>query len=191
MNRSRHIVVKKNKCTHCLFCCSVAGREYRHWCWCLQQTTELFACLALSDVKHCYLTAGRTELQLSDERPPLRYLLSPGRGSRPMIMTPFVTSLRYRSRIWTACRSVVLPVGGLQRPCRNHVFSSFWALAGSGKTRRLEKTVFYDMGHLSSWGYWGSWTKTCWEPLPDVCIWHAQPCTGCETQYQHYISKFL
>ena len=30
-----------------------------------------------------------------------------------------------RSWIWTACRSAVLPVGGLQRPCRNCLLSSF------------------------------------------------------------------
>ena len=78
----------KMKSNHCLFCCSVAGTEYRHWCWFLQPTTELFACLALSDdiVKHCCLTAGHTELHLRDERPPLRYLLSLRRGGRPMIM---------------------------------------------------------------------------------------------------------
>ena len=51
------------KCNHCLFCCSVAGTEYRHWCWFLQPTTELFACPTLSDdiVIHCCLTAGHTE----------------------------------------------------------------------------------------------------------------------------------
>ena len=77
---------------HCLFCCSVAGTEYRHSCCCLQPTTEQFACLTLSDdiVKHCCLTAGHTELHLGDERPPLRYLLSLHREGRPMIMTPFV-----------------------------------------------------------------------------------------------------
>ena len=39
-----------------------------------------------------------------------------------------------RSWIWIACRSPILPVGGLQRPCRNRLFSSFWDLAGSGRT---------------------------------------------------------
>ena len=57
------------KRNHCRFCCSVAGTEYRHWCWFIQPTTELFACLALSDniVKLCCLTAGHTELHLGDE----------------------------------------------------------------------------------------------------------------------------
>ena len=45
----------KMKCNHCLFCCSVAGTEYRHWCWFLQPTMEQCACLTR---KHCYLTAG-------------------------------------------------------------------------------------------------------------------------------------
>ena len=30
----------KMKCNHCLFCCSVAGTEYRHLCWFTQPTTE-------------------------------------------------------------------------------------------------------------------------------------------------------
>ena len=30
----------KMKRSHCLFCCPVAGTEYRHWCWFLQPTTE-------------------------------------------------------------------------------------------------------------------------------------------------------
>ena len=82
--------VKRN---HCVYCFSLAGTEYRHWCWFIQPTTEQFACLALSDdvSKHCCLTAGHTELHLGDERPPLRYLLSPHRGGQPVIMTPFVT----------------------------------------------------------------------------------------------------
>ena len=82
----------KMKHNYCLFCCYVAGTEYRHWYWFIQPTTELLVCLILGDdsAKHCYLTAGHTELHLVDERPPLRYLLSPCRGGRPMIMTPFV-----------------------------------------------------------------------------------------------------
>ena len=70
----------KMKLNHCLFCCSVAGTEYRHW-WFLQPTTEQFTCLSPSDViaKHCYLTAGQAELHLGDGCPPL---LSPRRGGR-------------------------------------------------------------------------------------------------------------
>ena len=67
---------QKIKCNHhCLFCSSVAGTEYRHWCWFLQPTTEQFGCLTLSEdvAKHCYLTAGHTELHLGDDIP-LRYL---------------------------------------------------------------------------------------------------------------------
>ena len=58
----------------------------------LQPTTELFACLALSDniVKHCCLTAGHTELHLGDEHPPLAYLLSVRRDLQ-MKISLFVT----------------------------------------------------------------------------------------------------
>ena len=38
MNR-RHVVVKMKR-NYCLFCCSVAGTEYRHLCRVLQPTTE-------------------------------------------------------------------------------------------------------------------------------------------------------
>ena len=55
-----------------------------------------------------------------------------------------------RSRIWTACWSAVLPEGGLQRPCRNHLLSSFWELAGPGRTsifmQRPKKTCFSEYG---------------------------------------------
>ena len=80
----------KMKHNRCLFCSSVAGTEYRHWCWFLQPTTEQFGCLTLNyDIaKHCYRTAGCTELHLGDERPPLGYLLSG--GGWPMNIPPFV-----------------------------------------------------------------------------------------------------
>ena len=82
----------KMKCNHCRFCCSVAGTEYRHWCWFIQPTTEQFACLALSDdiAKHCSLTTGHTVLHLRGECRP-GYLLSLRRGGLSMKMTPFVT----------------------------------------------------------------------------------------------------
>ena len=115
----------KMKRNHCLFYCSVAGTEYRHFCWFLQPTTELSACLALSDniAKHCYLTAGHTKLYLWDERSLLGYLLS-----------HHAEEASLWKWIWTACRSTVLPVGGLQKPCRNRLFSPFWELADSGRT---------------------------------------------------------
>ena len=83
----------KIKRNHYLFCCSVAGTEYRHWRWFLQTTTEQFVCLALSNdiAKHCYLTAGHIELHLREEHPPLGYFLSSHRGGLPMKITPFVT----------------------------------------------------------------------------------------------------
>ena len=38
------------KRNHCLFCCSVAGIEYRHWCWFLQPTTAI--CVYNSERRH-------------------------------------------------------------------------------------------------------------------------------------------
>ena len=87
----------KMKRSHCLFCCSVAGTEYRHLCWILQPTAEQFACLTLSDDigKHCYLTAGHTELHLGEHPPSLGYLRGErgvfSRGGLPMNISPFVT----------------------------------------------------------------------------------------------------
>ena len=40
----------KMKRNHCLFCCSVAGIEYRHWCWFLQPTTAI--CVYKSERRH-------------------------------------------------------------------------------------------------------------------------------------------
>ena len=44
------MLLLKIKRNHCLFCCSVAGTEYRHWCRFLQPTTEQFVCLSQ---RHC------------------------------------------------------------------------------------------------------------------------------------------
>ena len=70
----------------CVFCCSVTETEYRHLRWFLQPATEQYACLALGNdiAKHCYFTAGHTELHFGDEHPPLGYLLSSRRGGRPV-----------------------------------------------------------------------------------------------------------
>ena len=106
----------KMKHNHCLFCSSAAVTEYRHWCWFLQSTTEQFACLALSDdfAKHCYLTAGHTELHLGDGRPPLGYLRGEGGSVFTQRRPAGLLSLRkVRSWIWTTCK--ILPVGGLQK----------------------------------------------------------------------------
>ena len=75
----------------------------------------------------------------------------------------------------TACRSAVLPVGGLQRTCRNYWFSSFWELADSGRTslymQRPEKMCFLWYGtfkgfckcasrfHGNTWGLTNNWNK--------------------------------
>ena len=125
-NCSWHVV------NHFFFCFSVAGTEYRHLCWFLQPTTEQFARLTLSGniAKHCCLTTGHTELHLWDELP-----LSDISYHCPEEACLWLFSLRInRSLIWTACRSSILPVGGLQRPCRDCLFSSFLELAGSGRT---------------------------------------------------------
>ena len=91
----------KMKCNHCLFCCSVAGTEYRPLCWFIQLATNHFACLTLSDdtVKHCYFTAGHTERHLGDERP----IISCHRGERTGLRTSLLSLRNDRSWIWTAC----------------------------------------------------------------------------------------
>ena len=104
----------KMKHSHHLFWCSVAGTEYRHLCWFIQPTTEL----TLSDdiAKHCYRTTGHTEPRLRNGRP----------------LSDISCHRAEEAGLWkwirTAWRSAVLPVGGLQRPCRNHLLSSFWKL---------------------------------------------------------------
>ena len=124
----------KMKHNHCLFCSSAAVTEYRHWSWFLQSTTEQFACLALSDdfAKHCYLTAGHTELHLGDGRPPLGYLRGEGgvfsRRVGRAVSCRYVTSgaeseqpVRYYQ--WVGCRR-----------CRTCLLSSFWELVDSRRT---------------------------------------------------------
>ena len=39
------------KHNHCLFCCSVAGTEYRHLCWFIQQ--QLSNCVSSSEQRRC------------------------------------------------------------------------------------------------------------------------------------------
>ena len=57
-----------------------------------------------------------------------------------------------RSWIWTACRSAVLPVDGLQRPCRIVCFphSGSWQVQGGPAyiCRDQRKCVFHNMGTL-------------------------------------------
>ena len=73
------------------------------------------AVLQSSLMSHTYKrNPGHTELHLGDERPPFGYLWGEGglfsrRGGQPM---------KISVRMWTACRSAILAVGGLQRPCR-------------------------------------------------------------------------
>ena len=66
----------KMKCNQCLFCSSVAGAEYRHWCW--------FLCVSSSERRHCKtLLVYRWTLQTSTRgwTPPLGHLQSSRRGS--------------------------------------------------------------------------------------------------------------
>ena len=131
--------IKRN---HYLFFCSVAGTEYRHWCWLLQPTTE---CLALGNdiVKRCYLTAGHTPNFTSGMNAPLLDI-SRERGEcfcgeEAGLWKSLLLLSNDRSWIWTACRSAVLPVGGLQRPCRTCLLSSFW---GKQNYARLRENQF-------------------------------------------------
>ena len=124
----------KMKRNHCLFCCSVAGTEYRHWCWFLQPTTEQFVCLTLSDdiENYCYLTAGHIEIHLGMSTPLSD--ISYHHAEEASLWKWLLLLRNERSWIWTARKSTVLPVGGLRRPCRNRWLSLFWELAGSGRT---------------------------------------------------------
>ena len=83
-------------------------------------TNNRAICVSSSERRHCETLLAYHWTRGTSPRgwtPPLGYLL--------------LSLCNDRSRFWTACWSAVLPVGGLQRPCRNHLFSSFWGLAGS------------------------------------------------------------
>ena len=54
-----------------------------------------------------------------------------------------------RCWIWTAYRSLILPVDGLQRQRRTHSLSSFWELVGSGRTRWLWTCFEFSQQHLT------------------------------------------
>ena len=145
------MLLLKMKRNHCLFCCSVTGTQYRNLCWFLKSTTDQYECLTLSEniAKHCYLTAGHTELHLGDGRPHLRYLLS---RAEEACLCKWLLSLQNERRwIWTACRSDVLPVDGLQRPCRNRS----WQVQGGPvyTCRDQRKRVFHNMGLLNNLKY--------------------------------------
>ena len=92
-------------------------------------------CVSSSEHWHCETLLAYRRTHLTSPKgwmPPFGYLLSPCRGAGQW--TSLLSLHKERSWIWTACRGAVLPVGGLQRPCRNHLFSSFWEFAGSGRT---------------------------------------------------------
>ena len=153
----------KMKGNHCLFCCSVAGTEYRHLCWFIQPTTEQFACLALRHViaKHCYLTAGDTDLHLGDGCPKYHQY------HQYYLLWKWLLSLRNnRNWIWTACRSPVLQYVG----CRDHAglicfphYGSWQAQGGLVYIcRDQRKRVFHSMGPLNK-----SHLEDIWIPAPN------------------------
>ena len=102
-------------------------------CWFIQPTTEQFAWLwvttfritAIVPLDTSNFTSGMNA-RLSD--------VSYHRTEEFCLCKWLLLLHNGRSWIWTACRSAVLPVAGLQRPCRTHLLSSFWELAGSGRT---------------------------------------------------------
>ena len=147
----------KMKRSHCLFCCPVAGTKYRHWCWFLQPTTEEFACLALSDDIAKKLLAYHWTHRTSPRgwAPPLSDI-SYHHTEEASLWTFLLLSRNDRTWIWTAYRSAVLPVGGLQRPCRTPLISncgSWRAQGGPVYICRVQtKHVFHNMGPLRFYG---------------------------------------
>ena len=87
-----------------------------------------------------------TYVDLNNQQPRYLRVLLWATALRNTVISPLVSlreaglwtsllSLRNnRSWIWTACRSPVFPVDGLQRRCRTRLLSSFWELVGSGRT---------------------------------------------------------
>ena len=113
------------KLSHCLFCFSVAGREYKHLCWFSQQGK---ICTSISERQHCetLLAYHWTHRTL------------------PCRISPIIAQRRsaYENDSFhyiTACMSAVLPVGGLQRPCRNLVFLNL----GVGRLRE-DQFIYVD-----------------------------------------------
>ena len=139
------------KCNHCLFCCSVAGTKYR----CLIYTTNSRAiCVSSSEQRHCktLLSFRWTHRTTPQGWTPLSWISPTNAQSRSAYINNSFWCCNKRSRIWTACWSAVLPVGGLQRPCSICWFSSLWELAGSGRSslcRDQRKHVFHNMGPLT------------------------------------------
>ena len=133
------------KHNHCVFCCSVAGTEYRHLCWLLQPTTVQFVCLALSNgiVKHCYLTNFTSRinsplLDISYENDSFHYVTTGAESEQP---------------VGAPCYQRV--------GCRDHAGITCFPHSGSWQAqggpayicRDQRKCVFHNMGPLmkSSW----------------------------------------
>ena len=124
-NHSRHIVLKRS---HCLFCCSVAGTEYRHLALIFTANNREI-CVSNSERRHC-------ETLLSYH---WTHRTSPRGWTSPSWISP-ITAQRRPAYDNDSCPYLTKGaeseqlVGGLQRPCRNCSLSSFWKLAGSGRT---------------------------------------------------------
>ena len=132
-------------------CFSVAGTEYKHWCWFLQSTTEQFTCLTLSDniAKHCYLTAGHTELHLRDGAPLSDISTAQRRSAYENLSFHYVTK-------WAESE---LPVGELFYQwvgCRDHAGIIYFPNSGSWQAqggpvyicKDQRKRVIHYMGPL-------------------------------------------
>ena len=118
----------------------------RLWALMLIYTTNNRAiCVSLSDdiVKHCYLTAGHTELHLGDEHPTLGYLLSRLRGCRHTKMTPFfIQPVGAPFYQWVGCRDHAAIA------CFPHCGSLQVQGGPAYKCRDQRKHVFHNMGPL-------------------------------------------
>ena len=118
------ILPLKMKHNHCLLSSSVVGTEYRHLCWFIQPTTEQFLYLSLRDTAILPLNTPNFTSGMDAPFSDISY-----HGAKEACLWKSLLSLHIES-----CRRAVLPVGGLQRPCSNHFFSSFLESVGSGMT---------------------------------------------------------
>ena len=149
-NRSRHVVLKNETKPRSLLLFCSWGRIYTYVDLYYQQQSN---CVS-SSAKRCCLSAGHTELHLGDELPPLWYLLSPRSGGRLMLMTPSIKQRKEQNLNSLSKRHVTSGWAAETMQDSWCLFSSFWELAGSGRTSaymwRAEKTCFFMMGPLKS-----------------------------------------
>ena len=107
-------------------------------------------CMSSSKQRHCVTLPLDTLNFTSGMNAPLSDI-SYHRAEEACLWKSLLLLRNDRSWIWTACRSAILPVGGLQRPCRNHFpHSGSWQVQrGSAYIcRDQRKHVFHNMGPL-------------------------------------------